>query len=60
MDTIGFLELNSIAKEIKVVDYMLKAADSTFTIARASCPEKCYFMICEQLTIIERSIEVGV
>ena len=29
MDTIGFLELNSIAKGIEVVDYMLKAADAS-------------------------------
>jgi microcompartment protein CcmL/EutN len=57
---LAFWNLNSIAKEIKVVDYMLKAADSTLTITRASYPEKCYFMICEQLTVIERSIEVGV
>ena len=56
----AFWNLNSIAKEIKVVDYMLKAADATLTITRASYPEKCYFMICEQLTVIERSIEVGV
>jgi hypothetical protein len=32
MDTIGFLELNSIAKGIEVVDYMLKAADATLII----------------------------
>ena len=56
----AFWNLNSIAKEIKVVDYMLKAADATLIITRASYPEKCYFMICEQLTVIERFIEVGV
>lgn len=39
MDTIGFLELNSIAKGIEVVDYMLKAADAKLIMARASCPE---------------------
>ena len=60
MDTIGFLELNSIAKGIEVVDYMLKAADATLIMARASCPGKYYIMICGQVAAIERSMEVGV
>ncbi|MGX7204272.1 BMC domain-containing protein [Enterococcus pingfangensis] len=60
MDTIGFLELNSIAKGIEVVDYMLKAADSTLIMARASCPGKYYIMICGHVGAIERSMEIGV
>lgn len=60
MDTIGFLELNSIAKGIEVVDYMLKAADAKLIMARASCPGKYYIMICGQVAAIERSMEVGV
>jgi microcompartment protein CcmL/EutN len=60
MDTIGFLELNSIAKGIEAVDYMLKAADSELLMARASCPGKYYIMISGQVSSVERSIEVGV
>lgn len=60
MDTIGFLELNSIAKGIETVDFMLKAADSTLLMAKASCPGKYYIMICGQVGSVERSIEVGV
>lgn len=60
MDTIGFLELNSIAKGIEVVDSMLKAADSTLIMAKASCPGKYYIMVCGQVGAIERSMEIGV
>lgn len=60
MDTIGFLELNSIAKGIEVVDHMLKSADATLIMARASCPGKYYIMLCGQVAAIERSMEVGV
>lgn len=60
MDTIGFLELNSIAKGIEAVDYMLKAADSTLLMAKASCPGKYYAMICGQVAAVENSIDVGV
>lgn len=59
MDTIGFLELNSIAKGIETVDYMLKAADSQLLMAKASCPGKYYIMICGLVDAVEQSIEVG-
>lgn len=60
MDTIGFLELNSIAKGIEVVDHMLKAAEAKLIMAKASCPGKYYIMICGQVGAIERSMAVGV
>lgn len=59
MDTIGFLELNSIAKGIEAVDYMLKAADSQLLMARASCPGKYYIMIAGRVDSVERSIITG-
>ncbi|EHL2524042.1 BMC domain-containing protein, partial [Listeria monocytogenes] len=37
MDTLGFLELNSISKGIEAVDTMLKAANSELIYAKASC-----------------------
>lgn len=60
MDTIGFLELNSIAKGIETVDYMLKAADAQLIMAKASCPGKYYAMICGKVDAVERSIETGI
>ena len=40
MITIGFLELNSIAKGILAADMMLKAAEIKLVSARPSCPGK--------------------
>lgn len=40
MITIGFLELNSIAKGIQAADMMLKAAEIRLVSARPSCPGK--------------------
>ena len=38
METIGFLELNSIAQGIQAADTMLKAAEVNLVFARTTCP----------------------
>ena len=38
MDSIGFLEFNSIAKGIEAADAVIKAADVHLAFAKASCP----------------------
>ena len=59
IDTLGFLELNSIAKGIEAVDFMLKAADCQLISAKASCPGKYYIIISGRVDSVERSIEEG-
>lgn len=59
IDSIGFLELNSIAKGIETVDYMLKAANTNLLMAKASCPGKYYIMLSGDVDSVERSIQVG-
>lgn len=59
IDTLGFLELNSIAKGIEAVDFMLKAADCELISARASCPGKYYILISGKVDSVERSIDEG-
>ncbi len=59
IDTLGFLELNSIAKGIEAVDYMLKIADCQLISARASCPGKYYILISGRVDSITQSIEEG-
>lgn len=59
IDTLGFLELNSIAKGIEAVDYMLKAAECELISAKASCPGKYYILISGRVDSISQSIEVG-
>ena len=39
-ETIGFLELNGIAKGVEAADAMLKAAEVELISARPSCPGK--------------------
>ena len=38
METIGFLELNSIAKGMEVADCVLKTAEVKLVFSRAGCP----------------------
>ena len=40
METIGFLELNSIAKGVEAADIVLKTAAVQLVFARPGCPGK--------------------
>jgi microcompartment protein CcmL/EutN len=59
MDTIGFLELSSIAGGIEIADAMLKAAQVDLIYAKASCPGKYYILIAGNVASVEKSIETG-
>ena len=39
LETIGFLELNSIAKGVEAADLILKTAEVDLIFAKAGCPE---------------------
>jgi microcompartment protein CcmL/EutN len=59
MDTIGFVELSSIASGIEIGDAMLKAVDVGLISAKASCPGKYYIMISGQVANVEKAIKIG-
>lgn len=59
MDTIGFIELTSIAKGIEVADAMLKAANTELIFAKASCPGKYYIMISGNVDSVTAAIKQG-
>ena len=59
METIGFLELNSIAKGIEAADRMLKAAQVRLIMARPGCPGKYYILICGEVAAVQSSIDAG-
>jgi microcompartment protein CcmL/EutN len=59
MDTIGFLELSSIAGGIEVCDAMLKAGRVDLIYAKASCPGKYYILINGLVSDVEKAITVG-
>lgn len=59
METIGFLELNSIAKGIEAADAMLKAAEVRLIAAQPSCPGKYHVLITGEVAAVQSSVDAG-
>ncbi len=59
METIGFLELNSIATGMQAADAMLKAAEVRLISARTSCPGKYHVMVTGEVSAVQCSVEAG-
>lgn len=59
VETIGFLELNSIAKGIEVADAVLKTAEVTMLFAKASCPGKYYLLFAGEVAAVQASVDAG-
>lgn len=58
-ETIGFLELNSIAKGVEAADAILKAADTELLFAKAGCPGKYYILFTGEVAAVKSSLEAG-
>ena len=59
MDTLGFVELSSIAGGIEIADAMLKTAHIKLIFAKASCPGKYYVLINGQVSNVEKAVKAG-
>ncbi len=59
METIGFLELNSIAQGIQAADTMLKAAEVNLVFARTACPGNYHVMLSGDVAAVQAAIEAG-
>jgi microcompartment protein CcmL/EutN len=59
METIGFLELNSIAKGIEAADAILKAANVELVFAKASCPGKYFILFTGEVAAVTASLDAG-
>lgn len=59
METVGFLELNSIAKGIEAADAMLKAAEVRLITARPSCPGKYHVLVTGEVAAVQSSVDAG-
>ena len=59
METIGFIELNSIAKGIEAADIVLKTAEVSLLFARASCPGKYYLLFSGEVAAVKSSLDAG-
>ena len=59
METIGFLELNSIAKGVEAADIVLKTAAVNLIFARSGCPGKYYLLFTGEVAAVQASIDAG-
>ena len=59
METIGFLELNSIAKGVEAADAILKAAEVELIFAKAVCPGKYNVLFTGEVAAVTASLEAG-
>ncbi|MGL5435580.1 MAG: BMC domain-containing protein [Lachnospiraceae bacterium] len=59
MITIGFLELNSIARGIEAADHMLKTAEVELLSARPSCPGKYQILISGEVSAVDAALSSG-
>lgn len=59
-ETIGFLELNSIAKGVEAADIILKTAQVELIFARAGCPGKYYILVCGEVAAVKASVDAGI
>ena len=59
-ETIGFLELNSIARGVEAADAILKAAQVELIFARASCPGKYHILFTGEVAAVKAALEAGV
>ena len=59
MDTLGFLEVMSVAKGIEVADAMIKASYVDLLMARASCPGKYYILIGGDVSSVRTALDQG-
>lgn len=57
--TIGFLELNSIAKGVEAADSILKAAETTLVFAKAVCPGKYVILFTGEVAAVRSALEAG-
>lgn len=58
-DSIGLLELNSIAAGLQVVDAMLKAANVELILARTICSGKYLIIVTGDVAAVTASVESG-
>ncbi|MDQ7095277.1 BMC domain-containing protein [Desulfosporosinus sp. PR] len=59
MESIGLLELNSIARGIEAADAMLKAAQVDLLEAKPVCPGKYIVMICGDVAAVQSAVDAG-
>lgn len=58
-ESIGLIELNSIAAGVQIVDSMLKAADVELVVARSICSGKYMVIVAGTIAAVRASVDSG-
>lgn len=59
IQSIGMIELNSIAQGIQVSDYILKAAETELVFAKPVCPGKFMVLVSGDVGAVQTAIKTG-
>jgi microcompartment protein CcmL/EutN len=59
-NTIGLIELNSIAKGIEAADTMVKAADVQLVFSKPVCPGKFIILVFGDVSSVKASVSAGI
>ena len=59
MVTIGFIELNSIARGVETADIVLKAADTVLLQAKPCCPGKYVILYSGEVAAVQSSLDAA-
>lgn len=59
IETVGFLELNSIAKGVEAADAILKAAQVELSFAKPVCPGKYSILFTGEVAAVKASLDAG-
>ena len=60
IETVGFLELNSIAKGVEAADAILKAAQVELAFAKPVCPGKYNILFTGEVAAVKASMDAGI
>lgn len=58
-ESIGFMELNSIAKGVESTDFILKAAQVRLIFAKSTCPGKYSILFAGEVAAVKASMDAG-
>jgi microcompartment protein CcmL/EutN len=58
-ETIGYVELSSIARGIEAADAILKTAETRLIFARETCPGKYHILFCGDVAAVTSSVEAA-
>jgi microcompartment protein CcmL/EutN len=59
LETVGFMEFNSIARGVAAADTVLKTADVEVVFSRSGCPGKYYLLFTGEVAAVQASLDAA-